>query len=87
MKGIPNAFTIDPHHPAFEKDVLDLFEAPAGRPPAQAEEELPSGVDLRCARSPSRRRCCLTAGIDRVVHLHLEHRLVRRLGAVRLAWL
>ena len=82
IEGIPNAFTIDPSHPAFEKDAswADLFdELREGRQPKRkklAEWRANTPVRAITFEAP-----VLPDGrdADGVVHLHLEHRLVRRL--------
>jgi SNF2 family DNA or RNA helicase len=82
IAGVHGAFTIDPSHPAFEKDPswADLFdELREGRPPKRrklAEWRANTPVRAIAFEAP-----VLPDGrdADGVVHLHLEHRLVRRL--------
>jgi hypothetical protein len=82
IAGVADAFTIDPSRPAFEKDAswADLFdELREGRTPKRRKlTEWRASTPVRAIAFEAP---VLPDGrdADGVVHLHLEHRLVRRL--------
>jgi hypothetical protein len=88
IDGVPDAFTIDPAHPAFARDAswADLFdELRDGRPPISrpGRRKLAEWRAATPVRAIAFEPPVLPDGrdADGVVHLHLEHRLVRRLIA------